>query len=181
MVTRYLIDCNCAHPGWPFIPLDVPCGSARTVGVIGLQSRDGVEVSGCKIQITNADGVAMMKDCVKEGAVWVVTFPASHFQSYGKVKNGVVIYAVGQDERGEDQLWIERVGDLRVTALDASSAPGGETVTPAEVFLKSEIVDGVQHYKREVLTYSERQRAWGAEYVGDYIFVGGVFVSFGEG
>lgn len=181
MIGRYLIMCNCERPDWPFVPLNVACGSSRTIGVVGLKSRLGVTVTGCRIRITNADGVALTCDCEKQRGVWCVTFPASHFQNYGSVKNGVVVFAVGKDERGDDQLWIERVGDLRVYPVDASSTPGGTVETPRDVYHKSEIIDGVQHYKREVLTYSARQRAWGAEYVGDYVFIGGEFVPFTEG
>ena len=181
MIARYLINCDCERPDWPFVPVTVSCGSAHTIGVIGLKSKLGVKVTGCRIRVTNADGIALTKDCAKDGSAWCVTFPASHFQNYGSVKNGVVVFAVGKDENGDDQLWIERVGDLRVSPIDASSTPGGETVSPRDVYLKTNIIDGVQHYKREVLTYSARQRAWGAEYEGDYIFVGGEFVPFGEG
>jgi len=179
MIGRYLITCNCERPDWPFMPLNVACGSSRTIGVVGLKSRLGVMVTGCRIRITNADGVALTCDCEKQRGVWCVTFPASHFQNYGSVKNGVVVFAVGKDERGDDQLWIERVGDLRVSQVAASNEPGSPS--PRDVYIKSEVIDGVQHYKREVLAYSERQCAWGAEYVGDYIFVGGEFMPFTEG
>lgn len=176
MIERYVVDCGCLRPDWPFIPITVPCGSARTIGVIGLKSRCGVTIVGCRIRVTNADGVALTKDCVKDGGAWCVTFPASHFQNYGTVKNGVVVFAVGKDESGNDQQWIVRVGDLRVMAINAESESG--VVTPGDVYHKSEVIDGVQHYKKEVLTYSKRQQAWGAEYVGDYVFVGGEFVPF---
>jgi hypothetical protein len=99
----------------------------------------------------------------------------------GTVKNGVVVFADGKDENGESQLWIERVGDLRVSAVDAFSTPGGTSATPKDIYHRSEIIDGVQHYKKEVLTYSPRQNAWGAEYVGDYVFIGGDYVPFSEG
>ena len=181
MIARYTICCDCERPEWPFVPVTVPCGSSRTIGVTGLKSKFGVKVTGCRIRVTNADGVALTKDCVKDGGAWCVTFPASHFQNYGSVKNGVVVFAVGKDESGNDQLWIERVGDLRVSPVDASSTPGGTVEQPRDVYHKSGIIDGVQHYKREVLTYSERQHAWGAEYVGDYVFIGGDFVPFTEG
>lgn len=182
MISRYLISCKCERPDWPFMPIGVPCGSSRTIGVIGLSARvPGLKIVGCQIRITNVDGVALTKSCKFERGVWVATFPASHFQNYGSVKNGVVVFALGKDESGDDQLWIERVGDLRVSAVDASSTPGGTVETPRDVYHKSEIVDGVQHYKKEVLTYSERQHAWGAEYVGDYVFIGGDYVPFSEG
>ena len=181
MISRYLIDCACERPDWPFVPVSVACGSSRTIGVTGLKSRFGVKVTGCRIRVTNADGVAVTKDCVADRGAWCATFPASHFQTFGTVKKGVVVFAVGKDETGADQLWIERVGDLRVSPVDASSLPGGTVETPKDVYHKSEIVDGVQHYKREVLTYSARQNAWGAEYVGDYVFIGGEFVPFTTG
>ena len=179
MISRYVIDCGCERPGWPFVPVTVACGSARTIGVIGLKGRPGGTVTGCRIRVTNADGVALTKECVKKGGIWVATFPASHFQNFGKVKHGVVVYSVGKDENDDDQVWIERVGDLRVMAVDAASDPGVGMVR--DVYLKSNVVDGVQHYKREVLTYSDLQGEWGAEYVGDYVFVAGDFVPFTEG
>ena len=181
MIARYLIDCRCERPDWPFMPVSVACGSARTIGVIGLRSRLGITVTGCKIRVTNADGCALTIDCVLTGGIWVATFPASHFQSYGTVKNGVVVFATGRDEHDDDQMWIERVGDLRVTPVDAESTPGVSSA-PKDVYLKSYIApDGVQHYKKCVLVYSERQNAWGEDYVGDYIFVGGDYVPFSEG
>lgn len=181
MITRYLINCDIPRPEKPFIPVSVPCGSARTIGVVGLRGKsNGVTVSGCRIRITNTDGVAVTKDCVWKDGAYTVTFPASHFEHYGDVKRGVVVFAVGKDENGNDQLWVERVGDLRVTPVDASSLPGEPGANPigGDVYHKSEIIDGTQHYKREVIVFSQKQNAWGAEYVGDYIIVGGEYVPF---
>lgn len=180
MMTREVIACDCARPDWPFVPVSVVCGSARTICVTGLRSPGGVTLTGCRVRVTNADGVALTLDCVRDGGAWCATFPASHFASFGTVKNGVVVFAVGTDERGNEQLWIVRVGDLRVLELDASTTGGGTSAAARDVYLKAAIIDGVQHYKREVLVYSERQRAWGAEYVGDYVFVAGEFVPFDE-
>ena len=177
MFARYDVGCDVSRPDWPPIPLVVPCGSARTLGVIGLKSRHGLNITGCRVRITNADGVSLSLDCVKDRGIWCVTFPASHFQTFGAVKNGVVVFAVGRDERDAEQLWIARIIDLRVVAIDSSSS-AGEGNMPRDVYHKSEVVDGVQHYKKEVLVYSERQRAWGAEYVGDFVFVGGDFVPY---
>ena len=184
MIARYLIKCaDIPHPEWPPIPIRVPCGSPLTLGVVGLpKSALGVKITGCRIRVTNADGVAVSKDCVFADGAWCATFPASHFQGYGAVKRGVIVFAVGKDETGADQLWIERVGDVRIDAVDASSRPGTPSVQPGgDVYIKSEVVDGVQHFKREVLAYSARQNAWGAEYVGDYVIIGGEFVPFTTG
>lgn len=180
MIGRYLIRCSAEGQARPFLPIRVSCGSARTIGIVEMPRKQfGVTVTGCRVRITNADGVAVSKDCVWKDGAWVVTFPASHFNSYGDVKRGVVIFAVGKDETGADQLWVQRVGDLRVTPVDASSRPG-EPSTPigGDTYIKSSIVEGTQHYKREILTYSEKQKAWGAEYVGDYVIIGGEYVPF---
>ena len=182
MSTKNMIDCGAVRPDWPFIPLSVPCGSAKTLGVVGLKAKlPGVRVTGCRVRIVNADGTALVKTCRLERGIWVATFPASHFQHYGAVKNGVVVFADGVDEFGDPTTWIERVGDLKVTPIDADSAPGGVPTVPPDVYHKSYVVDGVQHYKKEVLVYSERQNAWGVDFVGDYVFVGGAFIEFNQG
>ena len=173
-----MIDCMVERPDWPFIPVSVAAGSARTLFVKGIPSRFGLTVTGIRIRVTNCDGEQLTKDCVRTGDVWCATFPPSHFQRYGTVKNGVVVFFVGLDETGAEQMWIQRVGDLRVTSLDESTDPGSVKQTPKAVYIKTEMIDGVQHYKQEVLVWSERQQAWGADFVGDFVFVSGGFVPF---
>lgn len=177
MIGRYLIDCRFWRPDLPLLPISVVCGSALTVGVTGMpQKRLGVKIVGCRIRITNADGQAETKDCVWTDGAWCVTFPASHFQGFGAVLKGVLVMAVGKDEQGADQVWVERMGDLRVLAAEASSRPGQPSEIGGDVYCKSKVIDGVQHYKKEVLTYSEKQKAWGSDWVGDYIIIGGEYV-----
>ena len=175
------VDCNFAKADWPFMPVRVPCGSARTIAVAGCAFRGGVRINGYSVRVTNPDGVSLTVECRKLNGCWVATFPASHFATYGTVKNGVVVFAAGTDERGVSQIWIERTGDLVVFQVAATETPGGTVEAPKDVFHKSEIVDGVQHYKRETLTYSQRQQAWGVDFTGDYVFVGGDFVPFTPG
>ena len=170
------ICCDCERPDWPFVPVTVPCGSSRTICVVPPRRRRGATALACSVRITNADGVAMTKECVMADGLWTATFPASHFQRYGTVKNGVAVVLAGKDERGNDETWIARVGDLRVSPIDAGSMPG--TGAPRDVYHRSEVVGGVQHYKRETLAYSERQGAWGAEYEGDYVYRNGEYVPF---
>lgn len=181
MIARYLIKCaDIPRPDWPPIPVRVPCGSPLTLGVIGLPSSAlGVKITGCRIRITNADGVAVSKDCRLVDGAWCATFPASHFQGYGAVKKGLIVFAVGKDETGADQLWILRTGDVRIDPVDASSRPGTPSEQPGgDVFRKSDVIDGVQHYKLEKLVYSEEQNAYGLEWYGDYVIIGGEFVPF---
>lgn len=171
------VNCGVERPDWPILPLLVPCGSAHTVAIVGLRSQFGVVVTGCRIRITNVDGVAIAKECVRERGAWVATFPATHFANYGAVKNAVVVYAVGKDESESEREWIVRVGDMKVMRVSSSQTPG--SIAPGDIYHKSFVADdGVQHYKKEVVVYSERQREWGAEYVGDYVYVGGEYVPY---
>lgn len=177
------IDCACPRPDWPFLPVVAVAGSARTIGVTGLSSAFGVSVTGCRVDVTNADGETLSETCRRVSGGWAATFPSTHFASTGLVKGGVAVVALGSDEAGESRAWTVRTGDLKVVSPDASATPGGGGASTAtETYVKSEVVDGVQHYKKLVLVYSERQKAWGADFVGDYVLSGGKFAEVkGEG
>lgn len=184
MIGRYLINCDVDHPELPFIPVTAMCGSARTIGVIGLpRQHGGVKLTSCRIRVTNADGETMTKQCAWKDGVWCATFPASHFSAYGAVKRGVVVLGVGKDENGNDQAWILRVGDLKVQTADAAGRPGipvpGGAAKPG-VYVESEVVDGVQHFKKERVVFDEVQGEWGAVWEGDYILTAGEYVKVGE-
>lgn len=70
-------------------------------------------------------------------------------------------------------------GLLRVLAC-----PAGQSVPPPVgaqgVFLESEVVDGVQHYKRQEIRFDADMGAWGAEWTGDYIYTPGGFIPYEE-
>lgn len=174
MITAFDIDFSQSRQGWPHLPLTALVGSARTIGVTGLKDFLGVTVTGCRVTIKNANGVSLAKECERVAGGWSATFPSTHFENTGFVKGGVSVTALGAagDETG---AWTVGYADLKIADASGDATPG--VVTPQDTYIKSEIVDGVQHYKKLVLTYSTRQKAWGADYEGDYIYEGGGYVS----
>ena len=68
-----------------------------------------------------------------------------------------------------------KVGAVVLTAEDVGALPATAAIG-GDVYHKSKVVNGVQHYKKEVISYDDDMGDWGASYVGDYIIVGGVFV-----
>jgi len=146
-------------------------GSALPLRIVGVPSG----ATAVAVSVFNADGAACNLDATLRGGEWVATVPASHFASWGKVARGLRV-AVSFQDATEATHTVVFVGDMRIERTAAGDPEG--TGKPKDTYHRSEIIDGVQHYKREVLTYSERQQAWGAEYEGDYVFVGGDFVPF---
>ena len=61
--------------------------------------------------------------------------------------------------------------------IDGYSVTGVEVrvVKGSDVYVKSSVVGGVQHYVRQSMVYDEEMAAWGAEWVGDYVLEGGEF------
>lgn len=55
-------------------------------------------------------------------------------------------------------------------------ADGNYVTMGADQYIKSEIVDGVQHYKKVVLAYDADMEDWGFNLTGDYILSGSSFV-----
>lgn len=146
-------------------------GSALPLRIVGVPSG----ATGVAVSVFNADGAACNLAATRRGGEWVATVPASHFASWGKVARGLQVAVSYKDETDTTQT-VVFVGDVRIEQTAAGDPEG--TGKPKDTYHRSEIIDGVQHYKREVLKYSERQQAWGAEYEGDYVFVGGDFVPF---
>lgn len=44
------------------------------------------------------------------------------------------------------------------------------------LYVRSKVVDGVQHYVAQTMTYDEDMKAWGADWTGDYVLVDGSFI-----
>jgi hypothetical protein len=115
-------------------PTVVNCGSALSIAVYVQRPADGFTITGCKVRVTNADGTPLTIDATLVGSDYVATFPASHFERYGRVENGVAISVLGADENGVERVWIERMGSLYIRPTDAQSEAGsGVCPTRAEV------------------------------------------------
>lgn len=105
-------------------PTVVNCGSALSIAVYVQRPADGFTITGCKVRVTNADGTPLTIGATLVGSDYVATFPASHFERYGRVENGVAISVLGADESGVERVWIERMGSLYIRPTDAQSEAG---------------------------------------------------------
>lgn len=106
-------------------PAVMYCGSALTIAVSVQKPPANLTITGCKVRVTNADGTALaLAATLLPNGDYVATFPASHFERYGRVENGVAISVLGADENGVERVWIERMGSLYIRLTDAQSEAG---------------------------------------------------------
>ncbi len=162
----------------PPAPAHVFSGSALPLSVEGIPQRLGAsEVVGVSVSVTNADGVPMSAPCVRAGDFWYVAFAGSCFEHTGVVNRGVKYIITLKTPPGGTIVWMVAVGDLVVDAATPDAEPGDPTrsyvIRGEDTYHKSDIVDGVQHYKKMELVYDDEMSAWGAEWTGDYILVDG--------
>jgi hypothetical protein len=162
----------------PIGPVRVFSASVLTLELKGIPAkRGGKRVDGVLVSVTNADGMLVTANAVKIGAIWFVRFAASNFANYGVVENGVAVALVYDDEPRE---CIGR-GQFEVVAASAEAKPGTPTAAYVskgdELYVKANVVDGVQHYLLQSMVYDAEMEAWGAEWTGDYILVDGEFVA----
>lgn len=152
------------------LPVKTNTGSALPLDIAGIPPALGGEaVTAVAVTVTNPDGVSATGAAVKTGAVWSVRFAASLFAAYGTVMRGVKIVA-----ETAGATTVLALADLVVVAATADAIagnPGAHYQTKGgDLYFKSEVVDGVQHYKRVTIGYSERLGAWGFnDPEGDYI------------
>lgn len=115
---------------------------------------------------------------------WISSIFEGEFRSSGRVASGLVIKAHGVESGWlERHTWVLGVADIE--AYDYSDAAALPFDTPDmasyvqkndDIYIKSEVIDGVQHYKKQVIVYDSDMESWGAEWIGDYILENGVFV-----
>lgn len=159
---------------FPLVPTPVYTGSALPIEVVGVpRLRGNSEVVGVRVAITNADGVTVTVGLEPRGdGSWCANFAAANFAAFGRVDNGVIVYLELLDI---DAVATERIasGILDIIAGTPDARPGDPdahyVAKGDDQFVKTAIVDGVQHYKRIVVTYVERMGDWGFDLEGDYI------------
>lgn len=158
-------------PSFPLDPVRVNAGSPLPVVILGVPAYRGPDqVVGVHVAVTNADGVTveiplgMFGDCT-----WRGTFAASNFTNYGTVDNGFAVILVMVDGS------LERVasGIFEVLATSPSTQPGDPgnyyQRKGDDEYHRSEVVEGVQHYKKVEIAYDADMGAWGFDLTGDYI------------
>ena len=162
----------------PLRRVGVYTGSALPIAIRGVPDEfSGQAVTGVTITLTNADGTSMDVACLRTDRDWTALVAASFFAAYGFISRGVKVVADVQDGSAVRHVTVG-VGDLDVIADTAAVRRGDPDRTVQgkgdDIYLKSEVVDGEQHYKR--LTIEKNPRVgWGLNQVGDYILVDGEF------
>lgn len=151
------------------LPVKINTGSILALHIAGVPDKIAAEnVTAVEVAITNPDGISAIGNAVKIGSCWYVRFSSSLFASYGTVLRGVKISVI--TATGPTVVF----ADLVVVAANADAVPGNpgnhyQTVG-GDIYVKSEIVGGVQHYKRLTIGYNDRLGTWGFnDPEGDYI------------
>lgn len=168
--------------------LPMQCAATFTGSALPLEFVDipgeigGAAVVAVAATITNADGAAATAPCEHAAGVWRVTFAASCFEHYGFVERGVSVALTLRDGSGNERGMVLAVGDLEVKRSSPSAAPGDPEksyqIKGEDIFVKTRVIDDVQHYARQQMSYDAEMGAWGADWLGDYILVDGEFVPF---
>lgn len=170
----------------PALPMQ--CAATFTGSALPLEFVDipdeigGAAVVAVAATVTNADGAAATAPCEHAGEVWRVTFAASCFEHYGFVERGVSVALTLRDGSGNERGMVLAVGDLEVKRSSPSAAPGDPEksyqIKGEDIFVKTRVIDDVQHYARQEMSYDAEMGAWGADWLGDYILVDGEFIPY---
>ncbi len=151
------------------LPVKINTGSTLALDIIGIPNEIAAEnVKGVEVSITNPDGISATGNAEKIGNLWCVRFSSSLFASYGTVLRGIKISVI--TATGPTVVF----ADLVVVAANADAVPGNPgnhyQTAGGDIYVKSEIVGGVQHYKLLTIGYNDRLGTWGFnDPEGDYI------------
>lgn len=161
------------------LPVKINTGSALALEILGIPRKlAGAAVTGVDVAVTNPDGALATAAATAADLLYFVTFAASLFTSYGTVLRGVKISI------HTERATVTVLADLVVKAATPDAQPGQPgahyQVLGSDTYLKSEVVSGVQHYKRLAIAYNERLHAWAfQDPEGDYVLdANGAFIPY---
>ena len=152
------------------LPVKMNTGSALPLEIIGIPSQlGGEDVIGVTVTVTNPDGVSATGAAEFSFGAWRVRFAAALFAAYGTVLRGVKISVYTANS-----TTVVALADLVVAAANADAVAGNPgahyQAKGGDTYFKSEVIDGVQHYKRVTIGYNARLGVWGYnDPEGDYI------------
>ena len=157
----------------PVMPIGIYTGSALPLEIVGIPAMmAGGSVTGVSVTVTNADGISVTGSASPVGGAWYALFAASNFANYGEVMAGVKIDATIERRDGTTAVVTVGVVDLEIKAASANATAGTPSnmvaVKGGDVYVKSQMVGGVQHYVRQVMSH-DPEIGWGADWTGDYI------------
>lgn len=157
----------------PAMPVSTVTDSALPLEIRGIPAWiAGNEVTGVSVTVTNANGVPATAPARNANGVWYVLFAASNFTAWGDVAKGVKFAAAVAHGDGSSSEVVLAVADLSIVPSSPSAVKGGGDAAyvakGSDVYLKSTVVDGVQHYVKQTMAY-DPDIGWGAIWDGDYI------------
>lgn len=169
------------NPLLPAGPLVGYSGSSVLAELVDIpEELGGGTVSAVSVTLTTPDGMSITAPAEKVGSEWHVLFAASNFTCYGTTRRGFKAVAIIVRDNGTTFPYTLGIGNIRIDAGTPDAQPGdpskGYVVKGDDVYLKSEIVEGVQHYVRQSMEY-DSEIGWGANWTGDYVLVNGEFVN----
>ena len=178
-----LAEMIATDPTFPAGPLKGHTGSAVFAELMGIPDRlGGGTVVSVVVSLVTPDGLPVSGSAEKVGCEWHALFAPSNFTGYGTTRNGFKVTATVRREDGTTFQMTIGVGNLEISAGTPDSQPGDPSknyvVKGDDVYCKSRVVDGVQHFVRQVMSY-DPEIGWGADWVGDYVLEDGAYVEVG--
>ena len=84
-------------------------------------------------------------------------------------------FVAGSSESPDSEHWVAtNLGDiLKAGGGDTAADAYTKATLQSGVYLPSNLINGVQHYAKQIMRYDADMAAWGAEWEGDYTFVDG--------
>lgn len=170
-------------PLYPAGPLAGYSGSTVLAELVGVPaSLAGGTVAGVEVTLTTPDGLQVTEPAEKVGSEWHVLFAASNFTCFGTTRRGFKAVAIIVRDDGTTFPYTLGIGNLHIDAGTPDAQPGDPSksyvVKGEDIYVKTRVIDDVQHYARQEMSYDAEMGAWGAEWLGDYILVDGEFVPF---
>lgn len=175
-----IIDCTDQVTISAALPLKrsaVFSASAAPVAVVGAPDA----ATALTVIFTNPDGIEISNAATRVDDKWCAMFAPSCFPTYGYVSNGVRLVATIPDMQGNQHDAVLATGDLEVMASTPATQPADPSLyyqtKGGDIYVKSEVVNGTQHYKLLSIVYDSRLRGWGFnDPQGDYILSNGSFI-----
>ena len=168
-------------PTLPIGPAKCHTASAMLLELVGIPDAwGGGTVTDVTVTVVNADGIPLTAPAEHDGDTWRILFAASNFAHYGTATRGFKVDATITRANGSAYSITVGIGRVDIERGDASAEAGDPmsayVVRGEDVYLKSEIVEGVQHFVKMSMEY-DPDIGWGATWGGDFILEGSDYVA----
>lgn len=159
----------------PLRPVGIWTGSALPMELVNIpEEYAGGEITAVTVGVTNADGLDVTGEATRNAddpTQWDILFAGSNFPRYGSVDFGVRITATVATDEASYEV-IVAVGEFVISQATAD-AEAGDPVNGCvrkgdDQYLKTNIIDNIQHYAR-VHMENNATLGWVVASSGDYI------------